>query len=269
MATVSLAANFDDLIRAPDAVQRNVRVGPRLKEARDAFIASMEAAKASMTINQAEFHNFPPVILNAFAAVSKMLTGLEDVQDSMVLQINEQRNAIEGMKRNEDAWTALIEKKTKEAATGATGQRKQMRITESKSVQTLKIFSGAQRSEFKEWIDKLINQFSVIYPGSRCFFKSLIKVMNEKRKHPDEEDIKEALDEGLMDIADQENINEDMYYILMDKTSGECHDKVTSSEAGDGLNAFCKIFLWYASSSGLALQERTRNIMNPTPPKKE
>ena len=111
MATVSMAANFDDLIRAPDAVQRNVRVGPRLKEARDAFIASMEAAKASMTINQAEFHNFPPVILNAFAAVSKMLTGLEDVQDSMVLQINEQKSSIEGMKRNEDAWTALIEKR--------------------------------------------------------------------------------------------------------------------------------------------------------------
>ena len=110
MATVSLTANFDDLIRAPDAVQRNVRVGPRLKEARDAFIASMEAAKASMAINQAEFHNLPPVILNAFAAVSKMLTGLEDVQDSMVLQITEARNAIEGMKRNEDAWTALIEK---------------------------------------------------------------------------------------------------------------------------------------------------------------
>ena len=30
-----------------------------------------------------------------------------------------------------------------------------------------------------------------------------------------------------------------------------------------------KLYLWYASTSGMTIQERTRSVMNPTPPKKE
>ena len=64
-------------------------------------------------------------------------------------------------------------------------------------------------------------------------------------------------------------IEEDLYFILTEKTSGECHEKVLSCDPGAGLEAYMKMYLWYSSTSGLALQERARMIMNPHVPQKE
>ena len=64
------------------------------------------------------------------------------------------------------------------------------RITESKNAQNLKTFSGVKREEFKEWNDKLIKSFSVIYAGSRDLFQWLNMRLNTLRKQETHESIK-------------------------------------------------------------------------------
>ena len=105
------------------------------------------------------------------------------------------------------------------------------RITESKSAHALSVFSGNDKEKFKEWNEKLINQFSVIYNNSRQFFKKLMKRLNTERKVLSEDTISMEInsrddEEGnLIDEQDLEYMIEDLYFILMEKTTGECHEK--------------------------------------------
>ena len=64
----------------------------------------------------------------------------------------------------------------------------------------------------------------------------------------------------------RETINEDLHYILTDKTSGEAKAKVDSAESGDGYGAIMNLVMWYATASGEALTERIKRIMNPGTP---
>ena len=53
------------------------------------------------------------------------------------------------------------------------GSKRPMRISESRGASNLKIFTG-DKKEFNEWLEKLINQFTVIHPKSREAFKDLV-----------------------------------------------------------------------------------------------
>ena len=46
---------------------------------------------------------------------------------------------------------------------------------------------------------------------------------------------------NLTEEQDLEYMIEDLYFILMEKTARECHEKVGSSEAGQGLDAYMKV----------------------------
>ena len=60
-------------------------------------------------------------------------------------------------------------------------QGRQNRITESRGAANLKVFSG-DKKEFTDWIEKLINQFTVTFPGSRTAFRNMIKQVNTHKK---------------------------------------------------------------------------------------
>ena len=60
-----------------------------------------------------------------------------------------------------------------------------------------------------------------------------------------------------------------MYHVLTEKCTGEAFEKVMSCDPGCGFMAYQRIYAWYASSSGLAIQERLKAAMNPGVPKKE
>ena len=85
----------------------------------------------------------------------------------------------------------------------------------------------------------------------------------------------ESLDYILMELSwtDSEDrvnaIDEDLYYILMDKTTGQALEKVHSVNAGEGLRAFQRLWVWFGCCSGMAIQERSRQVMNPQPPKQD
>ena len=44
---------------------------------------------------------------------------------------------------------------------------------------------------------------------------------------------------------------------------------MNSSEPGAGLEAYQKVYLWFAGTTGLALSERTRMLIHPEAPKRE
>ena len=66
--------------------------------------------------------------------------------------------------------------------TSGTSNRK--RITDSKGAAMMTNYSGekADKHTFREWSDKLVNQFSVVYPGSRSLYKTVRYQPNRDRK---------------------------------------------------------------------------------------
>lgn len=58
--------------------------------------------------------------------------------------------------------------------------------------------------------------------------------------------------------------NEDLEFILIDKTEGESAAKVRKRR-GEGLVAYYLLHRWFVKTTGLALQEEMKKVMNPTP----
>ena len=54
---------------------------------------------------------------------------------------------------------------------------------------------------------------------------------------------------------------------MVEKTEGDAALRVNSGNPGEGLQAYMRVYLWFAGTTGLALTEKTRMLMHPTPPK--
>ena len=66
-----------------------------------------------------------------------------------------------------------------------------------------------------------------------------------------------------------DEVNTDLYYVLVEKTSGESSLKVKAVEEGEGFMAYFAIYWWFVKTSGAAIQERSRKAMQPEPISKE
>ena len=146
---------------------------------------------------------------------------------------------------------------------GTQGARKP--LSECRSINNLKIL-GSNKSDFKNWNEKFIN---AIAQGAgapwRKFMKNLNKQLDQDRKVLTAQDLDNV--DGADDIGNQANANEDLYYVLVEKTEGEAALRVNSGEPGEGVQAYMRLYLWFAGTTGLALTEKTRLIMHPTPAK--
>ena len=60
-----------------------------------------------------------------------------------------------------------------------------------------------------------------------------------------------------------------MFYVLVEKTEGDAALRVNSGEPGEGMQAYQRLYLWFAGTTGLALTEKTRALMHPSPVKHE
>ena len=69
--------------------------------------------------------------------------------------------------------------------------------------------------------------------------------------------------------CDVNQINNDLYYVLVEKTTGEAASKVKSVDEGMGFWAYFAIYWWFVKTSGVAIQERSRKAMQPEPISKE
>ena len=57
--------------------------------------------------------------------------------------------------------------------------------------------------------------------------------------------------------------NEDLYYILNEKTEGNAATRVKSVELGQGFEAYQTVYLWFSSTCGMALNKRMDSLMVP------
>ena len=94
---------------------------------------------------------------------------------------------------------------------------KKNRISESKGAAMMNTYSGdkADKHTFKEWSDKLVNQFAAIYQNSRELFAGIKRKINLDRKAMTDDEIRD-----MNPHPEITAINEDLYYILVDKTVG-------------------------------------------------
>ena len=149
-------------------------------------------------------------------------------------------------------------------------------VANSKAVANLKMFDG-DREKFTGWNDKLINAMSRLHPAARTVLKGLNKRWAKRDKEfTSEEEIqfdfnRTAIDENIDpgDMIEFDTLNEDLYYILVEKTEGESAIKVKSVDTGSGLMAYHRIYWWFVKTSGIALQDRSRKVMYPEPVTRE
>merc|ERR1712175_54160 len=75
--------------------------------------------------------------------------------------------------------------------------------------------------------------------------------------------------EGAERITEHDKAAEGIYYVLVEKTEGDAALRVNSGEPGQGIQAYMRVYLWFAGTTGLALTEKARLLMHPNPVKHE
>ena len=140
-------------------------------------------------------------------------------------------------------------------------------LSESKCVANMKTL-GSDKAEFKIWNDKFINAIAqTLGTPWRKFMRNLNRVLDQDRKVLTQDELNVI--EGALDIGDGDTASESLYYVLVEKTEGDAALRVNSGEPGQGMQAYMRVYLWFAGTTGLALTEKTRVLMHPTPVKHE
>ena len=160
-----------------------------------------------------------------------------------------------------------LEDKVATWETATEGSQGRKPLSESKCVGNLKNL-GSDKAEFKSWNDKLINAIAqTLGTEWRKFMKNLNKALDQDRKVLTKEDVNKI--EGASGVDLGTRSSESLFYVLVEKTDGDAALRVNSGEPGEGLEAYMRVYLWFAGTTGLALTEKTRILMHPTPVKHE
>ena len=134
-------------------------------------------------------------------------------------------------------------------------------ILEFKVIQNIRPLTG-NRSQFRQWHQKLINALSTIKESHAEIIRTLEKSM----------DVGDKIPEALDDLDQQyhlDDFNKDMTCILMDKCDGEAYDKIKGLQNLKGAEIYMVIYRWLTEISGLGLSMQAAKLMNPDPIKKE
>merc|ERR1712240_843522 len=97
--------------------------------------------------------------------------------------------------------------------------------------------------------------------------RNLSRTLDQDRKVLSQDELNAT--EGALDIGDGDTASESLYYVLVEKTEGDAALPVNSGEPGEGMQAYMRVYLWFAGTTGLALTEKTRVLMHPNPVKHE
>ena len=159
-----------------------------------------------------------------------------------------QEEVFQGLLTTVESTLAAIEVTAQHAVQNQTTTgKKHMVLAESRSIQNLKTL-GSDKNVYKTWNDKLINAMSsVMGVAWRRYLFALNARLDQKNKILTVEELKEV--DGYAALDDIERANENLYYVLMEKTEGEAAIRVSSGIAGEGLDAYMRICLLYTSPS--------------------
>ena len=114
------------------------------------------------------------------------------------------------------------------------------KICETKSIANLKPF-GEDRTGFRLWHDKLINAISQHVPGSRGLFAEMKSQLLSNKNGLTHAEWKvmwtsytSTIGNGFDKSMTFDKFNEDLYYILTEKTEGDAAARVRAVEPGQG-----------------------------------
>ena len=137
-------------------------------------------------------------------------------------------------------------------------------LSEHKCISDLKML-GADREAFKEWNDKLISAICQVKGTSaRKFMRTITEMIDVKRAPLTKDEYTEKAQEA--GITKVNELSEDVYFVLMGKTESDAYLRVASAESGEGVEAYMRVYLWFAGTTGLALSEATSRAMRPATP---
>ena len=214
----------------------------------------------------------PPVPRTEYAAaiagVRQILAAAGNTQDAkeIILKAFQALEAQAAIAEKLVNSVGFVEEKVAhwESVSGKSGSKP---LAESKCVGNLKNL-GSDKSEFKSWNDKLINALAqTLGTPWRKFMRNLNKTLDQDRKVLTQQEIKDIDGAASVDIGAE--ASESLFYVLVEKTDGDAALRVNSGEPGEGLEAYMRVYLWFAGTTGLALTEKTRILMHPTPVKQE
>ena len=139
---------------------------------------------------------------------------------------------------------------------------------ESKAIQSIKPLTS-DKKEFRLWNSKFINAIAQLHPDIRPFFEELTTYMDANRVPVTDQGVGRLVAATLHKPhpINLNKLNEDLFYILMDKCEGEAASRVLSVKKGEGLEAYQQIYLWFAGQSGMALSKRMEWVMRPSVPR--
>ena len=144
---------------------------------------------------------------------------------------------------------------------GGGGDKYKKGILEYKVVQDIKSLTG-DKSQFRQWHQKLINALSTIHGNHSEIIKDIEKAM----------DVGEKVDDvihGLETKYDLTDFDKDIHCIMMDKCEGEAYDKIKGLQHKQGAEVYITIYRWFTEISGLGLAAQAYKAMNPDQAKKE
>ena len=105
---------------------------------------------------------------------------------------------------------------------------------------------GSKKEDFKNWNEKLINATTQVFGREwRSFVAHLNKTLDLDRK------ILTVAEIGQLPFANQipepHKCNEELYYLMVEKTEGDAALRVSSGQPGQGLQAYMRVYLWFAA----------------------
>ena len=145
---------------------------------------------------------------------------------------------------------------------GAGGtDKKKVDITESKPVNNLKEFGGGDREQFREWTRTMVDVIQRLRPGARTVLREIDVTDNDLWNKAARRGVQLfSISAGVV-----RTLNEDIWWILSQKTTGGTLSMVTAVEEGMGLEAFRKISRWYTNMNQVSIHEFRGKVMNPEP----
>ena len=122
------------------------------------------------------------------------------------------------------------------------------------------------KNKFRRWHKKAVGALSQINEEYGRVLERLAEQVDGG--HSVEETVADMDDREDMGLA--EDLNRDLYALILDKAEGDAaYKKVQSVKRNQGIKGFTILYKWFTEVSGMGLAEQARRLMQPETPKKE
>ena len=278
MADMIEALNQRMLVMEVEALRRN--------DERALEVAAMTATKeaAEAAVEQSKVSEIATINLMSMLEEKVALTKVETANHIELLDIKLARYdtrltaLIENVKDNaRGIIEEILEEKEQEPQKRKDWKRE---IMESKAIGQIDRLADGKK--YRQWLSKFKNLFDQARRGGRVFIAFLetlteLEVVDQLQKLDLGANTQEAIVtlynakleknefKRKFDTIDGklEELDSELWSVLVEKTEGEAYDKVQAVEEGDGMMAFVKMHNWFSRITESGVTNRLISIMKP------